>query len=45
MNIKAENLYFEYSDEENKISIPVLKDLNLEVKKGEFVAVLGHNGS
>ncbi len=44
-DIKTQNLYFEYRDEENKLVFPVLKDINLEIKKGEFVAVLGHNGS
>ncbi len=43
--IKTENLCFEYCDEENKVIFPVLRDVNLEIKKGEFVAVLGHNGS
>lgn len=41
--IKAENLCFSY-DEDGK-SIPVLKNINLSVERGSFVAVLGHNGS
>ena len=32
-------------DEENKTTVDVLKDFNLTVEKGSFVAVLGHNGS
>jgi len=44
-DIKVQDLYFEYRDEENKSVFPVLKDINLEIKNGEFVAVLGHNGS
>ena len=38
--IKTENLCFSY-DEGKK----VLKDINIEINEGEFVAVLGHNGS
>lgn len=41
--IKTENLTFEYAHE-NK-SKTVLKGLNIEIEKGELVAVLGHNGS
>lgn len=44
-NIKAERLFFEYVDEESGSRVPVLKDLNLTINQGEFVAVLGHNGS
>ena len=44
-NIRAERLFFEYVDEESGSRIPVLKDLNLTINQGEFVAVLGHNGS
>ena len=41
--IKTENLYFEYkSDEESRVA---LGGVNIEIKKGEFVAILGHNGS
>lgn len=40
--IDVKNLFFSY-DEENKKY--VIKDLNLSIKKGSFVAVLGHNGS
>ena len=42
--IKVENLSYLYEDEEPN-SPPVLKELSLEIKRGEFVAVLGHNGS
>ena len=44
MNIvKAENLTFSYkSDEKEKL---VLSGLNLEIEKGSFTAIIGHNGS
>ena len=51
--IKTENLSFSYEefDDANysqlgqKLEIPALSDINLSVKKGEYVAILGHNGS
>ncbi len=42
--IKIENLSYLYEDE-SPDSAPVLKDLSLQINKGEFVAILGHNGS
>ncbi len=42
--IKVENLSYLYDDGEVGAA-PVLKNLSLEIKRGEFVAVLGHNGS
>ncbi len=46
--IKTENLGFTYADE-GEISlvkeIPALEGVNLEVSRGEYVAILGHNGS
>lgn len=41
--IKAENISFGYRTEEG--SVDVFKNLNIEISSGEFVAVLGHNGS
>lgn len=41
--IKAENLLYSYDNGVKKIDA-VLDNLNIEIKKGEFVAVLGHNG-
>ena len=41
--IKVLNLSYNYDTQENDNS--VLKDINLEIKEGEFVAILGHNGS
>ncbi len=42
--IKIEDLCFAYKDDEGN-DVDVLSGLNLEIKKGELVAVLGHNGS
>ncbi len=51
--IKIENLSFTYEtyeDIDSKITdfsdnTPALKNINLEVHKGEYLAILGHNGS
>ena len=47
--IKTEGLGFTYSDGESdslvREEIPALSDINLSVKRGEYLAVLGHNGS
>lgn len=43
--IKAENLFFTYEDEETENKHYVLKDLSLEIEKGCFLSILGHNGS
>ena len=39
--IEAKNLVYRYAED----SEPVLKNVSLTVEQGEFVAVLGHNGS
>ena len=41
--IKAKELSYRYEGEEGES--PVLHDLSVEIREGEFVAVLGHNGS
>lgn len=41
--VKVNNLSFEYITDEEKLK--AIDNLNLEVKKGEFVAIIGHNGS
>lgn len=45
--IRFENVDFAYSDDESETEnqVDVLKNLNLSIEKGSFVAVLGHNGS
>ncbi len=45
--IRTENLAFNYdSEDDSRSAVPalVLDDINLSIKRGEFVAVLGHNG-
>ena len=44
--IKTENLGFTYDDgDESVVEIPALSGVNVNVKRGEYVAVLGNNGS
>ena len=47
--LRTENLVFEYirRDEEGNVEdiLRAIDDVSLEVQKGEFVAILGHNGS
>ena len=46
--IKTENLSFSYPyDEEvaNDKTVLALNDVNIDINKGEYVAILGHNGS
>ena len=47
--IKTEHLGFTYSDGNEEVKskdqIPALSDVNLEIGRGEYIAVLGHNGS
>ena len=44
--IKLDNVSFAYeSDGTEADKVPVLRELSLEIGKGELVAVLGHNGS
>lgn len=47
--VKAQNITFKYHkhNEQGKIeeSFTALDNLNLDVKKGEFVVIVGHNGS
>lgn len=46
--IKFDNVSFSYKavdDSDNAVNIPVLKNFNLSIEEGSFVAILGHNGS
>lgn len=43
--IHAENVYFYYKKHEDDTESIALEGVNLDVKKGEFLVVIGHNGS
>lgn len=46
--IKAVNLIHDYitrDEEENEVRIRAIDGVNIDVEKGQFIAVLGHNGS
>lgn len=43
--ISAQNITFAYQSYDNELPHAVLRDVTLNVKRGSFVAVLGHNGS
>lgn len=44
--ITVQNVKFQYdTDEESPGAKSVLNDISIEIKKGEFVAIVGHNGS
>ena len=43
--IRCENVSFKYTSHEDGEIKYALKDINLSVKRGEFLVVLGHNGS
>lgn len=40
--IKLENLYYKYKKQNNNNFI--LNDINLEIKQGEFISIIGNNG-
>ena len=43
--IKVEDLVFTYDEEETENKNYILKGISLEIEKGSFVCILGHNGS
>lgn len=43
--IKIQNLIFEYETDEGEKPIRALDDINLEIERGSFVAIIGKNGS
>ena len=43
--IHAQNLSFSYTDEEGREENPALQNFSVDIRRGEYVAVLGHNGS
>ena len=43
--IKLENVSFKYPEAEGVENNFAVKDVSLEINEGEFVAILGHNGS
>ena len=43
--IKIENVTYEYKSYIDESILAAVKDINIEVKKGEFLVILGHNGS
>jgi len=42
--ISVDNLTYEYPGTEDTKPFPVFENLNLQIKDGTFVAILGHNG-
>ena len=42
--IKIENLSYAYTEDDGR-AMPVLRDVSLDIRRGEYVAILGHNGS
>ncbi len=43
--IHAEHLCFSYDGDEGREPVPAVSDISLDIRRGEYVAVLGHNGS
>ena len=43
--IKTEGLSYSYPTDDEKTSVFALNNVNIDISSGEYVAVLGHNGS
>jgi energy-coupling factor transport system ATP-binding protein len=43
--LQASNVHFSYKNHDDQEVNIALQDVNLSVKKGEFVVIIGHNGS
>lgn len=43
--LKTEKIRFSYKKHDNDVENIVLKDIDIDVKDGEFVVIIGHNGS
>ena len=43
--IEFQNVSFSYGTDEGEEKVDVIENLNLNIEKGSFTAVLGHNGS
>ena len=43
MILDLQNIYKDY--QQDKLVVPVLKDVSLQVEEGEYVAVMGPSGS
>ncbi len=45
IEVKNVNFFYEQENETETTRVQVLKDVSLDIYKGEFLAILGHNGS
>ena len=43
--IHTEHLSYAYADDTNRTPMPVLHDVNIDIERGEYIAIIGHNGS
>lgn len=42
--LKIKNLIYDYCDEESEEVVRAINNVSLDVKEGQFIAILGHNG-